>query len=269
MREFLAKNGCMESPKEKVKPVLVDAKLISRKQLTSDVFEMKLEPSAFFQFQPGQFISILIPGAGPGGRDLRRAYSIASAPEMMPGENKFELCVKLVEGGPGTNYLNNLKVGESLKGHVPFGDFVYKTKSDKHVIFIATGTGIAPFRSMVFSKVFNDNKPLSAKILFGARDAQDLFYADEMVPVLGKGYVETLSRPIGNWAGFKGRVTDWLRENSASIDWKNTEFYLCGNGAMIDEVKSILTTHEVDKTAIHQEVYYKPKAGESHASQDE
>lgn len=268
MRENLAKYGGMETQKEKVKPILIDAKLVSRKQLTADVFEMKLESSAPFQFQPGQFISIVVPGAGPGGRDLRRAYSIASAPELMPSQNVFELCVKLVEGGPGTNYLNNLKVGESFKGHVPFGDFVYKTASSKHVIFIATGTGIAPFRSMVLSKVFNDNKPLSAKILFGARDANDLFYGDEMFPLLGNGFVETLSRPSGQWNGFKGRVTDWLRQNSQSIDWKNTEFYLCGNGAMIDEVKSILTSMEVEKSAIHQEVYYKPKAGETHASQD-
>ncbi len=258
----------METTKEKVKPIVVDAKLLSRKQLTADVFEMKLESSLPFTFLPGQFISVVVPGAGPGGRDLRRAYSIASSPELMPSDNVFELCVKLVEGGPGTNYLNNMKVGESLKGSVPFGDFVYKTLSSKHVIFIATGTGIAPFRSMVLSKVFNENKPLSAKILFGARDANDLFYADEMVPLLGNGFVETLSRPTGNWSGFKGRVTDWLRQNSNAIDWKNTDFYLCGNGAMIDEVKQILTTNEVDKSAIHQEVYYKVKPGETHTSQD-
>lgn len=257
MSEFLAKYGGMETQKEKTKPILIDAKLVSKKMLTSDVFELKLESSAPFQFQPGQFISVLIPGAGPAGRDLRRAYSIASAPEMMPGENCFELCVKLVEGGPGTNYLNNLQIGQAFKGHVPFGDFVYKTSKEKHVIFVATGTGIAPFRSMVYSKVYNENKPLSAKILFGVRDSSDLFYTEELAPLLGKGYVEALSRPSGQWSGFQGRVTDWLRQNSSVIDWKNTEFYLCGNGAMITEVKAILTEMAVDKSAIHQEVYYK------------
>jgi ferredoxin-NADP reductase len=267
MQEILARSVGMESPKEKVKPIIVDAKLVGRKQLTSDVFEMHLESSAPFLFAPGQFISVLIPGAGPGGRDLRRAYSIASSPEMMPSKNIFELCIKLVEGGPGTNYLNNIKIGETIKGHVPFGDFVYKTKSDKHVIMIATGTGIAPFRSMIFSKVFADNKPLSTKLLFGARDTNDLLYADELVPVLSADFVETLSRPSANWPGFKGRVTDWLRENSPTIDWKHTEFYLCGNGAMIDEVKQILATHEVDKSSIHQEIYYKVKPGETHTSQ--
>jgi ferredoxin-NADP reductase len=267
MQENLARSVGMESPKEKVKPILVDAKLIGKKQLTADVFEMHLEPSAPFLFAPGQFVSILIPGAGPGGRDLRRAYSISSSPELMPSKNIFELCVKLVENGPGTNFLNNMKIGESFKGHVPFGDFVYKTKSDKHVIFIGTGTGIAPFRSMLLSKVYAENKPLTTKLLFGARDTGDLLYTEELKPILSSDFVQTLSRPTVDWPGFKGRVTDWLRESANTLDWKNTEFYLCGNGAMIDEVKQILTENGVEKPCIHQEVYYKPKPGETHASQ--
>ena len=130
MNEYFARYVCMQATTEKVKPIVVEAKLLSRKQLTSDVFEMTMESSAPFLFAPGQFISVVIPGAGPGGRDLRRAYSIASSPELMPSKNIFELCVKLVDGGPGTNYLNQIKVGESIKGNVPFGDFVYKTKAN-------------------------------------------------------------------------------------------------------------------------------------------
>ena len=248
----------MEPPKAKLKPILIDAKLIGKKQLTPDVFEYHYESSGSFTFAPGQFISILIPGAGPGGRDLRRAYSIASSPELME-KNFFELCVKLVDDGPGTQYLHTMQLGESLKGHVPFGDFVYKTKAPRHVIFIATGTGIAPFRSMIYSKVYAENRPLSTKLLFGARDTSDLLYAEELKPILSADFVETLSRPTAEWPGFKGRVTDWLRINSMSIDWSNTEFYLCGNGAMIDEVKQILTAKDVNKASIHQEVYYKPK----------
>lgn len=247
----------METVKEKVKAIVVDAKLVAKKHLTPDVFEMSLQPASSFTFAPGQFISVVIPGAGPGGRDLRRAYSIASSPELMPSNNVFELCVKLVEGGPGTNYLNGVKVGESIRGQVPFGDFVYKTKRDKHVMMVATGTGIAPFRSMVLSKVYAENPPQSCTLLFGARDQSDLLYTEELGALSGMKLVQTLSRPASSWNGLKGRVTDWLRESAASVDWKNTEFYLCGNGAMIDEVKSILTANGVEKPSIHQEVYYK------------
>jgi CDP-4-dehydro-6-deoxyglucose reductase len=247
---------------EKVKPLTVEAKLVQKQQLTHDVIELYFESNPPFHFEPGQFISIFVPGAGPGGRDLRRAYSIASAPE----KGMFELCVKLVEGGPGTQYLHSLKIGDSLKGMAPYGDFTYKTKHGKHVMFIATGTGIAPFRSMLLSKIFAENPPETATLLFGARKPHDLIYAEEMKSILIDRFVVTLSQPTEQWVGFKGRVTDWLRANESNIHWSETEFYLCGNGAMIDEVKQILHAHLVEKPMIHQEVYYKPKPGESHAN---
>ncbi|MBU6154821.1 MAG: FAD-dependent oxidoreductase [Bdellovibrionales bacterium] len=253
---------------EKQKPLTVASRLIGKKSLTGDVVEFLFQAEPAFSFQPGQFISIVIPGAGPGGRDLRRAYSIASSPELdLDGKPVFELCVKLVEGGPGTTYLNSLNIGQSMTGMAPFGDFVFKPNPDRHALFISTGTGLAPFRSMALSRVFSENRPRSTRILFGARNEGDLLYTEELLAVLGPGsLVQALSRSQADWCGFKGRVTDWLRENAAAIDWANTEFYLCGNGAMIDEAKTILTSKGVEKTSIHQEVYYKPKPGESHAN---
>lgn len=253
---------------EKPKHLTVEAKLIEKRQLTYDVIELVFESEPYFPFQSGQFISIFVPGKGPGGRDLRRAYSISSPPELSHrGQPVFELCVKLVEGGPGTTFLNGMKIGDTLKGMAPYGDFVFKTHPEKHVVMIATGTGIAPFTSMVFSKNFAENKPVSTTLLYGARIEADLLYTDSLTQALGpKGLVQALSRPSSDWAGFKGRVTDWLRHHPSQIHWAETEFYLCGNGAMIDEVKRILAEHEVQKSAIHQEVYYKPKPGEAHAN---
>src|SRR3954468_16097009 len=110
------------------------------RMLTPTVFELTFDTNEPVEFQAGQFISIVIPGAGPKGRDLRRAYSIASAPEVRP----VELCVKLVEDGPGTNYLYKLKEGDSFRGFAPYGDFTYEPKPGRHAMFIATGTGLAP-----------------------------------------------------------------------------------------------------------------------------
>jgi ferredoxin-NADP reductase len=253
---------------EKQKPLPVEAKLIYKKSLTPDVIELHYVAEPEFPFLPGQFISVLVAGKGPGGRDLRRAYSIASGPELTRnGKSVFELCVKLVENGPGTQYLNSLQIGDTMKGIAPYGDFVYKPKAGRHAIFIATGTGIAPFRSMVYSKIYAEQPPKSGILLFGARNQSDLLYTEELTQALGpSGLVQALSRPEGEWSGFKGRVTDWLRANESKIAWTETEFYLCGNGAMIDEVKQILAGKGVEKTAIHQEVYYKPKPGETHAN---
>ncbi|MBL7716923.1 MAG: hypothetical protein JNL01_15775 [Bdellovibrionales bacterium] len=232
--------------------------------LTPTVFEIKFkpkgktDPNAQLAFEAGQFVSIVIPGAGPNGRDLRRAYSIASNPEQFP----IELCVKLVEGGPGTNYLYKLRPGDTFRGYAPYGDFVFEPKAGKHACFISTGTGIAPFRSMILSEYFKNNMPASATMLFGCREFVELLYDAEMKEWVKSRknfkWVPCLSRPENpNWTGFKGRVTDYLRSLGEDYPWTETDYYLCGGGAMIDEVKSILTAKGVQKESIHQEVYYK------------
>lgn len=228
----------------------------SFKMLTPTVFELAFEPNQSITFKAGQFISIVIPGAGPGGRDLRRAYSIASTPETMP----IELCVKLVQKGPGTNYLYRLRPGDTFKGFAPYGDFVYETKSDRHACFLATGTGIAPFRSMILSKAFESEHPLSTTCLLGVNNEAELMYMEDFANLSSAiKWVPAVSQPkTGQWKGFKGRVTDYLRALGADFPWLATDFYLCGNGAMIEEVKSILAEKNVQKEAIFQEVYYKP-----------
>lgn len=254
------------------------AKLVKRVDLAPDIFELYFEPNEGterFNFKGGQFLSLIVPKAGPGGRDLRRAYSISSSPDQ-PG---FELCVKYVPGGPGTTYLNSLQKGDEIRFIAPYGDFVFKSAAGRDVVMIATGTGIAPFKAMVESTSFLNSKPKNTTILFGARIPVEVLYSDLFKGLLGNsGYIGTLSRSsaeeiekTGARLGVKiisGRVTDYLRwlAQSGNFNWANTDFYLCGNGAMIDEVKSILNENGVQKGAIFQEVYYKPKPGQVHAS---
>ncbi len=210
-----------------------------------------------YAFEAGQFISVIIPGAGPKGRDLRRAYSIASAPETRP----VELCVKLVEGGPGTNYLYTLRPGDVFRGFAPYGDFVFEPKAGRHACFIATGTGIAPFRSMILSESYQMAKPLSTTCLLGVRDENELLYVDEFDSLPWVKWVTAVSRPADpSWNpkhGFRGRVTDYFRAQGDDFPWLETEYYLCGAGPMIDEIKQILAGRGVLKESIHQEVYYK------------
>lgn len=233
-------------------------RVTARNDLTHDVFELKLErpkgDGYEFNFEAGQYISIVIPGAGPGGRNLRRAYSIASPPEW----NEVELCVKLVEGGPGTNYLNSLKVGTEFQGQAPFGDFVIEHDQSLPCLFIGTGTGLAPLRSMVLSKAWTSKAPVG--FLLGVRAEKDIIYPelfgnDRPPQLAGHEHVKiALSRPEGQWDGFKGRVTDYMRQ----MDWDfaRSHYYLCGNGAMIAEVKELLTAKGVTKEQIHTEKYY-------------
>jgi CDP-4-dehydro-6-deoxyglucose reductase len=148
---------------------------------------------------------------------------------------------------------------------VPYGDFVYKTSSDKKACFVSTGTGIDPFRAMIFSQALKNNPPQELTCLLGVRGDEELLYVDELTqysvtPSLKLNYVTCVSGQASpKYQGLRGRVTQYLRETHE--DFINTEFYLCGAGAMIDEVKKILSEKGVTKEQIHQEVYYKePKA---------
>jgi NAD(P)H-flavin reductase len=236
-----------------MKPIEYLCTVKSFKSLTPTVFETTFETDKPLSFVAGQFISIIIPGAGPKGRDLRRAYSIASAPEGRP----IELCIKLVEDGPGTQYIYRLRPGDTFKGWAPYGDFVYNPKPGRHACFIATGTGIAPFRSIALSDNFKNNPPVSTLCLLGVRSENELLYLDTFEQISNIKYVTTVSQPDASWKGFKGRVTHYLEGLKDDFPWLETEFYLCGQGAMINEVKLFLMEKKgVAKDSIHQEKYY-------------
>ncbi len=225
----------------------------SFKMMTPTVFEIGFTTDQPLEFVSGQFASVVIPGAGPKGRDLRRAYSIASSPEMRP----IELCVKLVEEGPGTNYLYGLRQGDSFRIVAPYGDFLYQPKVGRNALFIATGTGIAPFRSMILSQQFKDCPPLQSHCLLGVRGEDEMLYERAFENVPNVQFVPAISQSTESWRGFRGRVTQYLLSLSSDFPWLETEYYLCGHGGMIQEVKAFLSDKKVGKDSIHQEIYYK------------
>ena len=221
--------------------------------LTPTVFELAFETNNPITFLAGQFASIVIPGAGPKGRDLRRAYSIASSPEVRP----IELCVKIFEDGPGTQYLNRLRPGDTFRAFAPYGDFVFRPKEGRNACFISTGTGIAPFRSMILSDYFQQNQPPRIYSMLGVRTEDELLY-QELIPQFPDiQFINALSKAPDSWGGFKGRVTDYIRSLSPDFPWLETEYYLCGHGSMISEVKNFLWEKGITRESIHQEIYYK------------
>ncbi len=238
---------------ESMKPIEFQCQVNSHKMITPTVFETSFETHQPLPFDAGQFVSVIVPGAGPGGRDLRRAYSIASSPE----NQHIELCVKIVENGPGTSYLNRLRPGDSLRVLAPYGTFVYEEKSSRNVCFISTGTGIAPFRSMAFSRKFQQNLPSRSYCLLGVRTEDEILYEQQFASIPNMAFIPTVSQPTSDWNGFRGRVTDYLKSIGSDFPWLETEFYLCGNGGMITEVKALLSERGVSKTSVHQEIYYK------------
>lgn len=220
-------------------------KVIDKKELTEDVFELIFKRPEGFDFKAGQFITAKIEDKMP---PCFRGYSIASG----PSKDNIELCIKTIEGGRGSNWLNSLKKDDELTGIGPNGQFTLQN-SDKDILFVATGTGIAPFKAMLEEHLENSKNGMH--LIFGLRHVEDIVYRD-----LFEGLAEkhphftfdiTLSKPNDSWNGKKGRVTEILQ----NYDIKDQEVYICGLNAMITSVEEILKSKGLPEEQIHFEKY--------------
>jgi ferredoxin-NADP reductase len=206
-----------------------------------------------FDFIPGQFVTLDLPiHEKPNKR--WRSYSIASWPD---GTNVFELVIVLLEGGLGTTWLfNNAVVGTELTLRGPQGVFtLHEENYAKDLFLISTGTGIAPFRSMVQHVKLHNLPHSNIYMLFGCRTQKDLLYHDELKKLQEElpnfYYLPTLSRE--EWDGKRGYVHALYEELCANK--QPASFFLCGWKAMIDEAKQRIVALGYDKKAIHQELY--------------
>ena len=244
------------------KPQKFTAQLSDKRQLTHDVweFDFDLLDEGTCEFEPGQFINIDIPHHE---KRVVRSYSIASSPSQKDG---FTLCIKLIDG-LGSQYFDSLVIGDNVSGMGPFGIFVTKDNYCENLLMIATGTGVAPMKSMLehqFERNFNNHMVL----FFGVRHEKDVFY-DELFTQMDKehdnfDYYLTLSRPEGNWEGLDGRVTtlitqfkeDGIFSPGGTLDLANLRVFLCGSGAMIEQVSDMFKDMGLSEERIHHEKFF-------------
>jgi ferredoxin-NADP reductase len=208
------------------------------------------------QFIPGQFVSFSaeIVVNESGAKQITRAYSLASAPHGVTPENRFELCLNLAPEGLFSHHLFRMKPGDTVEMSPPLGTFVLR-QPPRDSLFIATGTGIAPFRSMLRAHL-NASSPRFT-LLFGVRHESHLIYRDEFEE-LARLYPNfrfwpTLSRPQGSWSGRTGHVQTHLGEALAGR--RDVDVYLCGLKLMVDGVRSRLKAAGFDRKQIFYEKY--------------
>jgi NAD(P)H-flavin reductase len=223
------------------------------KNLTHDVRQLDLrliEPKTIV-FKPGQFISFEIPHPRTGHL-VTRAYSIASQPSK---SDVITLLFNMVPGGPGSEFLFHLNVGEKTHFKGPAGNFYLREDQGRGLLFIASGTGIAPIRSMLLANAERPD-PRQATLFWGLRSQRDVYYQDELVDLIGRTptltAITTLSRPEPGWSGESGRVLRLIEERIASVT--NFSVYLCGNSAMIADSTALLRKKGL--CPIYREKYY-------------
>lgn len=226
------------------------ARLIESREIAPEVrhfvFE-SVEPE-HLDFQPGQFVSVV---SEVNGKAVTRAYSIASA----PAGNRFDLCLNRVKEGLLSPRLFELQPGEELRMNGPLGYFVPR-QPFRPAVFVATGTGISPFRGFLQSDALQAEQ-VPVTLLFGARFEESLLFRGEWERLEqqwpGFRFLPTITRPNPEWSGRTGWVQQHL--DDALAGRSDADVYICGLKAMVDAVRAILKERGFERRQIIYEKY--------------
>jgi ferredoxin--NADP+ reductase/benzoate/toluate 1,2-dioxygenase reductase subunit len=210
-------------------------KILSVRDLTPSTYVLRFERNGI-PFRAGQHILL-----GTEDDVQAREYSIYSGEK----DDYFEVLIKEVQEGIVSKKLKKLKAGDTIKYENPVGYFILEDEQIKKgkLLFVASGTGIAPFHSFVSSY-----KNIDYKILHGVRYLNEAYEKDHYD---NNRIVVCTSRD--SKGDYQGRVTSYLKENKVD---PGTHVYLCGNCEMIHEAYDILLTQGVPSENLHAEVYF-------------
>ncbi len=214
-------------------PRTIPCRIQSLTRLSPEVMQVRLRlpPASPLNFLPGQYVDVI------GPNSLRRAYSIACAPQA---DQSIELHIRRVEDGQMSQYwFDQARPNDLLRLHGPLGTFFLRPAADKHLICLATGTGMAPVKAMLEGLATSppSDPPESIHVYWGAR-AQADFYWDPGSLKSPLRFVPVLSRADTDWSGRRGWVTDALMADN--LDLERSMVYACGSEAMIHTARARL-----------------------------
>jgi Na+-transporting NADH:ubiquinone oxidoreductase subunit F len=211
--------------------------------LTHDIKQLRIrlvEPAAI-DFKPGQYIQLETPAYGSNPEPVYRAYSMSSPPD---DNTHVELIIRLVPGGICTTWVfTRLKEGQEVRFNGPYGDF-YLSQTDREMIWIAGGSGMAPFWSMVRHMDAHQDLARKTTYFFGAVRGHDLFFLQELGALDEKNewfrFIPALSgaAPEDQWKGETGLITEVVARHVD--DGAEAEGYLCGSPGMVDAAGKVL-----------------------------
>jgi CDP-4-dehydro-6-deoxyglucose reductase len=219
--------GDIEMPKSQTVPCKINELCI----LADDIIKvmLRIPPNTNFNFIPGQYIDLISPSG------TKRSYSIANNIT----NNIIELHVKKVKNGSFSAYwFENAKIDDLLRLHGPHGTFFLREDTKKNIIFLATGTGIAPIKSILESIDISSMKNIeSVNVIWGGRNKCDL-YLDHFDKRININYIPVLSKPSSDWKGKIGYVQNIALEQN--FDLSKSVVYACGLADMIKDAKEVL-----------------------------
>jgi ferredoxin-NADP reductase len=236
-----------------VKPQQCVAKLADKHVLNDKYVQLFFEcvqPSRF-AFDAGQYVSIAI----PDGSGERRSYSICSRPDE---EHGFELLIDVTPHGKGTNYLTGMAFGQEMQFLAPLGRFIVPPEVTANPqVFVATGSGVAPFRSMILDQLQTKKNAAPMLLYLGLRHVEELFWEDEFEELAQNfpnfRFHPVISQALPEWPLCRGHVTDCFMVHETT---PNSEYYLCGNQRMIDDMMRLIQEKGIAPEKIHHEQFF-------------
>jgi len=228
---------------------IVPAKISSIEKINKDVIKVifRLPPTSNFQFNSGQYVN-LIKG------NLNRSYSIANKSDNM---NQLEFFIKKYKNGLMSKYwFEEAKVNDLLRVEGPLGSFFLREAQCKNIVFLATGTGIAPIKAIlenILEAPSNFNKK-KFWVFVGARYEEDLLWnptiSNDKIQV---NYVPVLSRQVNDWNGEKGYVQEAVLKQNINLE--NTQVYACGSNEMIQSAKKLLFKNSLRENSFFSDAF--------------
>ncbi len=211
------------------------------------------------EFIPGQFVELILP-IHNDIKKCSRHYSIAS----LPKNTTLEFIINKVNGGEGTEYLfSDTVIPNNTKWQMvaPLGQFILPKSLNKNTYFICTGTGIAPFKSMIFDLFYNKKELVIDKniiVIFGCREKKDILYYEEFKLLkeinYNFEYNIALSREKTDDYTF-GYVQDVIDTLYKNTNFNNSDFFICGTSNMVVDVKNNLLNKNIKLENIYLEIY--------------
>ncbi|PIE04920.1 MAG: oxidoreductase [Spirochaetales bacterium] len=235
-----------------------NATVVSIKDVTYDIKEVLFDlGDDTIDFQAGRYIQLVVPPYGKIKGTTQRAYSMSSRPS---DKKHVEVLIRLVPGGIATTYVHeHMKEGQKVELIGPFGDFE-RTPGNAPMICVAGGSGMAPFKSMLYDLLEKGEKEREVWYFFGARSTKDMFYMDELRELEKQlpnfHFVPALSEPQegDGWDGPTGLITDvldtYLKEHINS-EGRKLEGYLCGSPGMIGACEKVMNSNGIQPEDIH------------------
>lgn len=217
-------------------------KLINKQAISDTVFKYKLTKPKGFSFIPGQYINIKV------AKNARRSYSIAS-----PNDAKeLELIIDVSPNGPGSKFFKELNAGDTFDFLGPLGHmFISKESLEyKNIVFVSTGTGIAPFLA-IFDFLEKNNYEGNVYNLYSEKFKKDIVKSSDFKNLKISSIV-TLTRDSDS-CYLKGRVTNHLDKVPLIPE---SLFFVCGNNQMVSDVCKYLEKNKIPKESIKREIYY-------------